>query len=229
MHKTRYWVVIPAAGQGQRFGSSIPKQYLNLCGKTIIEHTLAKFIYHPRIEKVVVAINSQDYYWQRFHDGSYNEKVLTAVGGNARFTSVFSALQLLAHHAQPHDFVLVHDAVRPCITHSDIDKLITTVGEHPVGGILGTKVRDTLKYANDNNQILNTVARENIWQALTPQMFRYKLLTQALQECIAQGNVVTDEACAIESLGLIPLVVEGRSDNIKITYSEDLFLAEKSL
>ncbi len=226
---TKYWVIIPAAGVGQRFNSAIPKQYLPLNGKPIIEHTIAKFRYHPKIEKIVVAVNANDSFWRQLQLDAYNDKILMTVGGSQRSHSVFAGLQALANFAHTQDFVLVHDAVRPCISHEDIDKLISTVGNHPVGGILGTRVRDTLKCANSNNQIVNTMPRENIWQALTPQMFRFQLLTQSLQHAILNDHFVTDEACAIESMGFVPMVVEGRRDNIKITFSEDLSLAEKYL
>jgi 2-C-methyl-D-erythritol 4-phosphate cytidylyltransferase len=229
MQDKKYWVIVPAAGVGRRFGGQIPKQYHALMGKSIIEHTLAKFWYHPRIEKMVVVIDEQDYFWQQLRLDAYSNKILTVTGGLERSHSVFAGLQALANHAHAQDFILVHDSVRPCIQAVDIDKLINTVANHPVGGILGTKVRDTLKYTNGENQILETMPRENIWQALTPQMFRYKLLYQALQNAISLNKAVTDEAAAIELLGFVPMIVEGRRDNIKITYSEDLAVAEKYL
>lgn len=227
--QTKYWVIIPAAGSGLRFGGAIPKQYQSLLGKPIIEHTVAKFLYHPQVEKIVVALDAKDYFWHRLRLDAFGDKIMIATGGAYRCHSVYAALQAIRELANPKDFVLVHDAVRPCINHQDINKLINTVGNHPVGGILATRVRDTLKYANEENEIVNTVNRENIWQALTPQMFRYQLLSQALQQAIIQDQLVTDEAGAIESLGFIPMIVEGSRDNIKITYEEDLALAEKYL
>lgn len=225
--KTKYWLIIPAAGVGQRFGANIPKQYISLNGKPVLEHTIAKFLYHVRIEKIVIAIDANDYFWQQLRLNAYGEKVMMTTGGAHRCHSVYSGLQHLSQFANPQDFVLVHDAVRPCIHPSDIDKLINEVGNHPVGGILGIRVRDTLKHANKNNEIMNTGSRENVWQALTPQMFRFKLLSQAIQQVILNNELVTDEAAAIESLGFVPMIVEGRRDNIKITYAEDLALAEK--
>lgn len=225
----KYFVIIPAAGVGQRFGHEIPKQYSLLNGKPIIEHTLVKFRYNPLIEKVVVAIHPEDYFWQQLQLSAYNDKIIVTRGGSHRCHSVFAALQALTGIASPQDFILVHDAVRPCIHLDDINKLIQTVGNHPVGGILGTRVRDTLKFANSSNEIVDTVSRENIWNALTPQMFRYQLLTQGLQQAIASGCYVTDEAQAIEALGFVPMMVEGRWNNIKITLAEDLLLAEKYL
>lgn len=226
----KYWVIIPAAGRGLRFGAPVPKQYLSINGKPIIEHTLAKFLYHPRIEKIVVSIDPNDLFWQQLRLDGYSDKLMVAQGGAMRCYSVYAGLEAIKPFASPKDFVLVHDAVRPCIQASDIDKLIDTVGEHhPVGGILGTRVRDTLKHSNSDNEIVNTLSRDNVWQAMTPQMFRYKLLFQALKQCILNGEFVTDEASAIESLGFVPMIVEGRRDNIKVTFPEDLLLAERYL
>ena len=225
--KNKYWVIIPAAGGGRRFGANIPKQYLLLNGKPIIEHTLAKFIYHARIEKIVVVIDANDYFWEQLRLTAYSGKIYVTTGGLQRCHSVYAGLQSIANFAHPQDFVLVHDAVRPCIQPTDIDKLIAEVGSHPIGGILGTRVRDTLKQTNHHNEIVDTVPRENVWQALTPQMFRYKVLVQALQQAISGTEFPTDEAAAIESLGFVPMIVEGRHDNIKITYPEDLALAER--
>jgi 2-C-methyl-D-erythritol 4-phosphate cytidylyltransferase len=225
---TKYWLIIPAAGSGERFGADIPKQYLSLNGKPVIEHTVAKFLYHPLIAKIVIVIAANDYFWQQLSLNAYGgSRVLVTTGGSERVHSVYAGMQVLAEFAHPQDFVLVHDAVRPCIHQADVTKLIDAVGNHPVGGILASRVRDTLKQTNEHNEILTTVARENIWQALTPQMFRFKILMQALTQIISERGFVTDEAKAIEALGLVPLVVEGRRDNIKITFSEDLTLAEK--
>jgi 2-C-methyl-D-erythritol 4-phosphate cytidylyltransferase len=227
MNKIKYWVVIPAAGTGRRFGATIPKQYLSLRGRPIIEHTITKFLYHPHIEKIIISLQAKDTFWQQLQLDRYNSKILVTTGGALRYDSVYAGLQAIAGIANPHDFILVHDAVRPCLSPTDIDKLINEVGNHPVGGILGSRVRDTLKHINPENEIIHTFPRENIWQALTPQMFRYKLLTQALEQIIANKDAVTDEASAIESLGFVPMIVEGRRDNIKITFPEDLLLAEK--
>ncbi len=223
----KYWVIIPAAGIGQRFGGSIPKQYQTLLGKPVIEHTVVKFLYHPQIEKIVVVIGKHDVFWQQLRLDSYHDKVMIVTGGLHRSQSVCAGLEAISPLAQPQDFVLVHDSVRPCITHADLNNLIATVANHPVGGILATKVRDTLKYANNENEIINTLSRENVWHALTPQMFRYQILLQAMQRAIKDDITVTDEAGAIQALGFVPMIVEGRSDNIKITYHEDLALAEK--
>jgi 2-C-methyl-D-erythritol 4-phosphate cytidylyltransferase len=227
MNRIKYWVVIPAAGRGLRFGANIPKQYLSLRGRPIIEHTIAKFLYHSKIEKIIISLQAKDPFWQQLQLDTYSGKILVTTGGALRYHSVYAGLQAIAGIANPQDFVLVHDAVRPCLCPTDIDKLINEVGNHPVGGILGSRMRDTLKHSNHENEIIHTFSRENIWQALTPQMFRYKLLTQALDRVILNKDVVTDEASAIESLGFVPMIVEGRRDNIKITFPEDLSLAEK--
>ncbi len=227
MTAIKYWVIIPAAGTGQRFGSDLPKQYLPLCGKSILEHTLDKFLNSLKINKVILALNPDDPFSSQLNLSGHHEKIIFTTGGETRCHSVYAGLQAIADLASPQDFVLVHDAVRPCITLNDIDKLIHQVGTHAVGGILGSRVRDTLKYGNQQNEIINTFSRENIWHALTPQMFRYKLLYEALNERIKNNHPVSDEAAAIEALGLVPIIVEGRSDNIKITFPEDLILAEK--
>jgi 2-C-methyl-D-erythritol 4-phosphate cytidylyltransferase len=228
MMQTKYWVIIAAAGVGARFASATPKQYQSLQGKPVIEHTLSKFLYHPQVEKIVVTLDANDYFWPRLRLDTFNDKIMVATGGKIRSQSVLSGLKAISSFANPQDFVLVHDAVRPCLHREDINKLITTVGNHPVGGILASRVRDTLKYANEANEIVDTVSRENIWQALTPQMFRYQILSQALQQT-SHDHAVTDEAGAIEALGFVPMIVEGRRDNIKITYPEDLVLAQKYL
>lgn len=227
--KERYFCIIPAAGIGRRFGNQLPKQYQLIHGKTILEHTISKFVYHPKIEKIVVVIHPNDYFWPRLRLETYFDKIITTAGGLERCHSVFNGLQALSSYTQPQDWILVHDAVRPCIRISDIDKLIGQIDQHPVGGILGMKISDTLKRSNDHNQIIDTVSRENIWQALTPQMFREQILFQAIENVIHTKNFVTDEAAAIETLGFIPLIIEGHRDNIKITHAEDLPLAEKYL
>lgn len=227
--KNRYFCIIPAAGIGRRFGTQCPKQYWQIQGKTILEHSLSKFLYHPKIEKIVVVIHPEDKLWPQFRYEAYFDKVITAVGGVERCHSVLNGLHALAPFSQAQDWVLVHDAVRPCVRISDIDKLISSVENHPIGGILGMRVSDTLKRTNEQNQIVNTLNRENIWQALTPQMFRMEILFQALEKSVQNKNPVTDEAAAIESLGFIPLIIQGHRENIKITHNEDLALAEKYL
>lgn len=221
----RHWVVIPAAGVGARMKADRPKQYLPLYGKTVIEHTLNCFTQHPAITGIVVALSPDDPYWPGLHIES-RLPLHIAAGGQERCHSVLNALHLLAQHAASDDWVLVHDAARPCLTRPDIDKLCTELNDDTVGGILAVPVRDTMKRADGEGRIGATEDRNGLWHALTPQMFRLGLLTQALEQALADGFVVTDEASAVEHAGLRPKLVEGRADNIKVTRPEDLALAE---
>lgn len=225
---SKSWVVIPAAGHGQRMQSILPKQYLRLGEISILEHTLNIFLSDSRIEKIIVAISAQDQWWSTLSISNHS-KITTVVGGNNRCDSVFNALQFLQSYAEDQDWILVHDAVRPCLQREDLDKLFLHLNNHPVGGILGMPVRDTLKLVGENGEINNTINRDQLWQALTPQMFRFEKLFAALQAALAAEWMPTDEAAAIEAMGLKPLMIAGRRDNIKITFPEDLLLAEKIL
>ena len=224
----RYWSVVPAAGVGSRMGTIVPKQYLSLYGKTVIEHTLSRLCRHPQISGVVVAISVGDKYWQQL-DLSGHNNIHVAVGGAERCHSVLNGLQLLSGFADVNDWVLVHDAARPCIHHDDISRMIDVLKDHPVGGLLGLPVADTMKRSNAAGEVLETVSREHLWRALTPQMFRLGQLQQALQTALADGFLVTDDASAMEHIGRQPGLIAGRGDNIKITRPEDLSLAEMYL
>ena len=219
----KYWVVIPAAGTGSRMATEIPKQYLEIAGKTILEHTLNRFIEHQNIAGVVLAISPDDHYWEQL-DIQSAKPLIMAVGGAERCHSVLSALQTLEEHADQQDWVLVHDAARPCLRSEDIDKLIAEVADHKVGGLLAAPVRDTMKRSIDN-VVTETVERTGLWHALTPQMFRLSDLKAALENTLQKGLVVTDEAQAMESMNMMPLLIEGHVDNIKITRPQDLELA----
>lgn len=222
-----FFAIVPAAGIGTRMQADKPKQYLPLLGKSVLEHTLQQLADYPRIKKVVVIINPNDFYWETLKF-SFKDKILLATGGNLRIFSVLNGLLKLQNIAKTGDWILVHDAVRPCIQHADIDKLITNLQDHAVGGLLATPVKDTLKHI-DANGMLKTIDRHNLWQALTPQMFRYGKLLEAIKNAIDQQKMVTDDASALELIGEVPKLIEGRADNIKITYPEDLVLAEKIL
>ena len=223
MDSVRYWAVVPAAGVGKRMNADRPKQYLELAGKTVIEHTLYRLLSADVFAAVAVAISVEDPYWPEL-DVSVHEKVITAAGGKERADSVLSALKSIRDLASDNDWVLVHDAARPCITATDIHFLIDSLMDDPVGGILALSSHDTLKNVQSGS-ILGTLDRSHIWRALTPQMFRYGSLKQALE--LAEGNPsITDEASALELQGLQPKIVEGRPDNIKITRPEDLALAQ---
>ncbi len=218
------WVVLPAAGIGTRMAADRPKQYLDLAGRTVLEQTLACFAHHPRIRGIVLAVAIDDPWWpQLVLDASVPVHVVP--GGAERAGSVLNALDLLDALGQAGDWVLVHDAARPCLTRADLDRLIEVVEPDTVGGILAVPVRDTMKRADAEGRIARTEPREALWHALTPQMFRLGLLRTSLQQAMEAGVAVTDEASAIEHVGLRPLLVEGRADNIKITRAEDLALA----
>lgn len=224
--KPRLWAVIPAAGSGKRFQSTVPKQYLPLAGKPLIAQTLLALLAYPGIEKVVVAITAHDSYWPDVAAMLPADKLQTVVGGAERLLSVQQGLLALTD-AHKDDWVLVHDAVRPCIKLQDIANLMHALEDHPVGGLLGVRVSDTLKRTDDEGRVLVTIDRTNVWRAQTPQVFRYGLLRQALQTAVENDMLVTDEAGAIEFIGEQPLMVAGSSDNIKVTYPEDFQRAEQ--
>ena len=223
MMTNQFWAVVPAAGVGKRMNADRPKQYLDLAGKTVIEHTLLRLLHADVFTAVAVAISEEDPYWSELSVASH-EKIIRAKGGKERADSVLSGLRAIRDHAQDEDWVLVHDAARPCITSSDIHHLIDSLVDDEVGGILALPCADTLKNVDGKN-ILGTIDRSHIWRALTPQMFRYGSLKTALEGAV--GNpAITDEASALELQGLQPKIVEGRPDNIKITRPEDLALAQ---
>jgi 2-C-methyl-D-erythritol 4-phosphate cytidylyltransferase len=219
MIKRNLSAVIPAAGIGKRVGATIPKQYLPLLDKTIIEHSLIPFLEHPAITRVIVSLAKNDQWFANLPLAEH-PKIETVIGGVERVDSVLAALNIINHE----DYVLVHDAARPCIKLSDINKLINEVKKKQQGAILASKVRDTMKRSDANRSINKTVDRENLWHALTPQMFINKQLINAINES-SQPTKITDEASALEMSGLPVTIVEGRSDNLKITRDEDLKLA----
>ncbi|MDD5579861.1 MAG: 2-C-methyl-D-erythritol 4-phosphate cytidylyltransferase [Methylobacter sp.] len=222
-NSTKFWAVVPAAGIGKRMNADRPKQYLELAGKTVLEQTLLRLLQAAVFETIAVAISKEDPYWPEL-EITRHEKILIADGGKERSNSVLSALKAIRDRASDNDWVLVHDAARPCITPADIHHLINNLLNDDVGGILALSSHDTLKNVQDGS-ILGTLNRIHIWRALTPQMFRYGMLKNALEA--AEGNpAVTDEASALELKGLQPKIVEGRPDNIKITRPEDLALAQ---
>lgn len=220
---TKFWAVVPAAGVGKRMNADRPKQYLELADKAVIEHTLLRLLSADVFSAIAVAISKEDPYWPEL-EVSLHEKIITADGGKERSDSVLSALKSIRALASDDDWVLVHDAARPCITATDINLLINTLRDDDVGGILALSSHDTLKDVQ-GTLIRGTLDRSYIWRALTPQMFKYGSLKNALE--IAEGNpAITDEASALELQGLQPKIVEGRPDNIKITRPEDLALAQ---
>jgi 2-C-methyl-D-erythritol 4-phosphate cytidylyltransferase len=230
----RYWAIIPAAGCSQRMGATLPKQYLqlaNYAGKSlsILEASLDCFLRHPKIMGVVVALHADDQNWADLVLSS-NDKIYTVIGGESRAESVHNAVKYLDNiDTEDNDFVLVHDAARPCLRFQDLDFLIQQLAQDEVGGILASPVSDTLKIvekqANSENTVRKTLDRANVWRALTPQMFRLGILKKALAHCAEQTITITDEASAVEALGLRVKLVAGHADNIKVTQMEDLALA----
>ena len=218
-----YWIIVPAAGVGARMGAASPKQYLPLVGKTVIEHTLERLLALPNIAGVYLVLSPADAYWNDL-PLAQNNHIHLIVGGAERCDSVLNALEKLQDKAAPNDWVLVHDAARPCIQTDSVLHLIDQVKSHPVGGILGVPVSDTLKQVADS-VIQSTADRRLLWQAQTPQMFRLGLLRDCLQRALAEGKTITDESSALECYGYQPLMIQGRSDNIKITRPEDLAIA----
>jgi 2-C-methyl-D-erythritol 4-phosphate cytidylyltransferase len=207
-------------------GMATPKQYLRLGQRTVLEHALAALEAEPRIQGVVVVTGAGEPTADRLRGANESRPVLRATGGSERADSVLNGLERLAGRVGPDAWVLVHDAARPCLRREDLGRLIDTLAEDPVGGLLGTPVRDTMKRADAEGRVETTVPREGLWHALTPQMFRLGLLQEAVRRAVAAGERVTDEASAMERAGHRPRLVEGHSDNLKITRPEDLPLAE---
>ncbi len=227
------WAVVPAAGVGKRMQSDRPKQYLPLAGSTVIQHSIERLLSNSRVEGVVVAVAGDDPWWERL-EWSDAERIYRVVGGQERSDSVLNALDWLAgqqveQQAEDDPWVLVHDAARPCLSASDLQGLIETLENDPVGGLLAAPVTDTLKRSGGSPQVVETVDRSTLWRALTPQMFRLKLLREALQQGRAAGTAVTDDAQAIERLGYRPRLVEGAATNLKVTHPGDLRVAEAFL
>ena len=223
----QYSVVVPAAGIGKRMQKDCPKQYLRIAGKTIIEHTLTNLLEHNQVKQVIVVLNPNDKLFAELPIANHaNIKVV--VGGQERCDSVLAGLNYLP---DDEEWVVVHDAARPCLTKTDLTALLQLAEQGNSGGILATPVRDTMKRAvnikmNSQNIIKKTESRENLWHALTPQFFKLALLKKALHTANNQNVVITDEASAIEFLGEEVILVPGSASNIKITQPEDLLLAE---
>ncbi|RKR04276.1 2-C-methyl-D-erythritol 4-phosphate cytidylyltransferase [Kushneria sinocarnis] len=217
------WLIVPAAGRGTRMGSDRPKQYLPLGARTVMGQTLARLHSAWPEATLMLCLDADDDWfdetavpfarWQRVS------------GGEARWQSVRAALHALDGQADDEDWVLVHDVARPCVTAADLARLLAALRRDRVGGLLATPVTDTLKRQDDTQRVAATPSREGLWRAMTPQGFRFGVLRRALEHACSYGVAVTDEASAVEALGLSPLLVAGRSDNIKITHPEDLRFA----
>jgi 2-C-methyl-D-erythritol 4-phosphate cytidylyltransferase len=232
----RYWLIMPAAGVGRRFGTSRPKQYAPLQGRTVIEWALTPFLTDPTCAGIVVALAAEDPYWSEVSNRlagvpGRTPELIFAGGGAERSHTVRKGLAALNERAASDDWVLVHDAARPCLSSEDLQQLLSSVGSHRVGGLLATPAADTLKRAISSSatsagaEVEQTVDRAGLWRALTPQMFRYRMLCDALDQALASGRLPTDEAQALEWMGERPVLVQGSAANIKITSADDLVLA----
>ncbi|MDD2987636.1 MAG: 2-C-methyl-D-erythritol 4-phosphate cytidylyltransferase [Zoogloea sp.] len=220
---TRCFAIVPAAGSGSRMRSEQPKQYLSLLGEPLIRHTLAVLCESPMIDRVYVVLSVGDQEWDRHDWSSFGDRLVPLFcGGASRADSVLNGLRAIADDTSEGDWILVHDAARPCLAPWHIEGLVRELMHDDVGGILAVPVADTLKREDSTHHIAGTVPREGLWQAQTPQMFRYVMLKRALES----ARQVTDEASAIEAMGLRPRLVRGDPTNLKVTFPLDLHLAE---
>ncbi|MXP51231.1 2-C-methyl-D-erythritol 4-phosphate cytidylyltransferase [Pantoea sp. SoEX] len=214
--------IVPAAGIGKRMQISIPKQYIIIGKKTIIEHCISVLLSKYYINQVIVVLSDNDKYFYKLPI-AHNSRIICVSGGKTRAQSVLSGLQAVSDS----NWVIIHDASRPCLHGEDLDRLIKIRYKSNIGGILAVPVIDTIKLSNDNNDIIKkTIERANLWRAMTPQFFYYPLITSCLKLAMKKGINITDEASALEYCGYYPLLIQGRNDNIKITYPEDLLIAE---
>lgn len=224
---SQYFAVIPAAGSGSRFGAPLPKQYLSINGLPLIRHAIDALLADARIARVIVVLSPDDRDWHAdcMPADKPERMSVIRVGGATRAESVLNGIKWLSEQikSDSNDWVLVHDAARPCLSRAQIDTLISTLTDDPVGGLLAIPVADTVKRADAKNRVDATVDRRQLWQAQTPQMFRLDLLQQALNA--VDLAVATDESAAIEALGHAPKLVPGSLSNLKVTYPADLPLA----
>lgn len=225
MSTTQVHVLIPAAGTGTRYGGVTLKQYLPVCGKAVLAHTIRAFQFHPMISSITVVLAENDQ-WFESAVGALATSVKTVTGGETRSDSVRNGLQFIADNYSDEDWVLVHDAARPCLSSSRLEKFLEQGLESADGAILAVPVGDTLKQAGDSHEIIGTVDREGLWAAQTPQLFRVGVLARAIDAAHQAGCELTDEASAMEFTGVRPLLVMGSAANIKITHSSDLAIAE---
>jgi 2-C-methyl-D-erythritol 4-phosphate cytidylyltransferase len=221
------FAIVPAAGQGTRIGDAVPKQYLPIAGKPLMAYAIEALAAVPRITCVCVVLSPEDKHWASLDHGSDSGKVEPVfVGGDKRAQTVANALKHLQPRLAKDDWILVHDAARPCIPSELVEQFLDEVGDDPIGGLLAMPVADTLKSADENQRVAATIPRLNLWRAQTPQMFRYDMLRRGLEI----RPDATDEAQAVEAVGYsAPRLVQGQNANIKVTWAEDLFLAEKIL
>ncbi|AWH90380.1 2-C-methyl-D-erythritol 4-phosphate cytidylyltransferase [Buchnera aphidicola (Melanaphis sacchari)] len=214
--------IVPAAGIGRRMLLNFPKQYIKIRNKTIIEYTLETLLSHPNITRIIVSVHQEDIFFHKLPISSHF-RVLSVIGGQKRIDSVLSGLAI----AKEVDWIMIHDAVRPCLTYKDLDKLIDLAQKNKFGGILARPLYDTIKYVSKKNKkVLYTLPRKNLWRALTPQLFPIDLLRFCLQKIIKDKVDITDESSALEYCGYSPLIIMGGEENIKVTSPEDIFFVE---
>ena len=225
MSRTGLWCIVPAAGRGRRFGGDVAKQHVNFGGRSLLGWTLHALASNHRIAGVVVVVAEGDDAWQSATSNIAGIEILSAIGGKERADSVLAGLHVLPESVDADDFVLVHDAARPCVSNKDIDALID-LASNGDGGLLAAPLRDTLKRADDVGYVLATEPRESLWRALTPQLFRRGALSAALRSARDAGIVVTDEAMAMERAGYKPRLIEGSDNNIKVTMASDLEIVQ---
>jgi len=226
MTSERFYGLIPAAGAGERMGSARPKQYLKLLGRPLLYHSVKALLANDRIDTVFVVLAPADSEFRQHGWSEFGERVAPLYcGGATRHDSVLNGLVAASSTVEPDDWILVHDAARPCLGQRELQRMLDTLAADEVGGILGVPVADTLKRADAAGRIQSTEPREHLWQAQTPQMFRHGLLLQAL----GRTAKLSDEAGAIEAMGLQPKLVQGSGTNLKVTYPEDLQLAQTIL
>lgn len=220
-----HFALIPAAGHGARMGTELPKQYLPVLGKPMIYYSIHRLCISPQIARVFVVLAPDDVYWSRHDWSEFGDKLKPLYcGGETRAGSVLNGLRAIHFEISPKDWVLVHDAARPCLSEGHLDRLITGINDDEVGGLLAVPVADTIKREDADQRVAQTERREGLWQAQTPQMFRYGLLEKALEAM--DGELPTDESRAVERLGLHPKLIESDGMNLKVTYPRDLELAE---
>ena len=219
------WAVVPAAGLGSRMLQSVPKQYLRLHGKTVLEHTLDSLLACSDVTGVVVCISADDQWFTEL-SVSQNRRIKVVDGGATRAESVLNGLRYLASKQNQAAWALVHDAARPCVLTSVIDNMIDQLKNDSLGGILAVPVKDTLKRANADQTIAKTIDRADVWHAQTPQMFRIEILMDSIIRALEKGLEITDEASSLEWAGYTPRLIPGDETNLKITTANDLVLAE---
>jgi len=219
----RFHIVIPAAGIGNRMETAIPKQYLPISGKPMISYSIQTFFASPRIASIHLALSPEDYFWRNLELAANSRLQLHYTGGETRAQTVLNTLYAMKSQVDVDDWILVHDAARPGLTLALLDTLLDSLENDAVGGLFALPLADTLKQSNADDRVKTTIPRDGLWQAQTPQMFRYRLLTNALENF---DGVPTDEAQAIESLGFEPKLVTGSLRNMKVTYPQDMALME---